>query len=477
MDSSRVLSVGIDIGTSTTQVIFSRLTVENTAGYFTVPRISIVEKEVLYKGDVRLTPLDGEYRIDGEAVREIVAGEFAAAGVSPPDIGTGAVIITGESARKENAALVLEKLSGFAGDFVVSTAGPDLESVIAGKGSGAARYSEENACVTVNLDIGGGTTNVALFDRGEALDRGCVDIGGRQVRLAPDMTVLYLSKSAEKISRSRGLELKVGKQTELPVLRALCDTMAQLLEEMVGLSEPSALLREVETAGSSRFSPSRPIRAVCFSGGVADCIYRSGTDPLAYGDIGVLLGDSIRRGKLFSAFEVIPARETIRATVVGAGTYTTSISGSTIAYDSGLFPLKNIPVLKLSAGEQQRCFEGDQALLGERVRWFLAQSDSDEMVLAMDGKQSPSYRELRALAEAAARVMDAELAPGLPLIVVVRSDMAKALGQTLKGLLPPGRPVISVDSVRVEQGDFLDLGKPLMDGLVIPVVVKTLIFG
>ncbi|MDD2955754.1 MAG: ethanolamine ammonia-lyase reactivating factor EutA [Oscillospiraceae bacterium] len=477
MNSDQFLSVGIDIGTSTTQVIFSRLTMEDTAGYFSVPRVSIVQKEVVYKSPVHQTPLANEYLIDGDAVREIVAAEFRQAGVTPADTGTGAVIITGESARKENAALVLEKLSGFAGDFVVSTAGPDLESVIAGKGSGAQQYSEENAAVTVNLDIGGGTTNVILFDCGEARDRGCVDIGGRQVRLDADMTVTYVSPSAARIARFHHLSLETGRRTDLSVLKSLCDAMAQLLEELLGVSEPSPLLEEIRTAGSTPFSPSRPIRAVCFSGGVADCIYQSGKDPLQYGDIGVLLGDSIRRGRLFSAFRVIPARETIRATVVGAGTYTTSISGSTIAYDPGLFPLKNLPVLKLSQEEQQRCFAGDREFLEQKARWFLSQCDSDHMVLALDGKKSPSYGELLSLAKTVAAALDPLLPAGLPLILAVHSDMAKALGQCLRQSLLSRRPVISIDSIRVEQNDFLDLGKPLMNGLVIPVVVKTLIFG
>ena len=161
-----ILSVGIDIGTSTTQLVFSRITMENAAGFFSVPRISIVAKEVIYKSNVYLTPLRTAVIIDGEAVRRIVAGEFQKAGFSPADVDTGAVIITGESARKENAALVLEELSSFAGDFVVSTAGPDLESIIAGKGSGAFQYSLDHSCLTANLDIGGGTTNIVIFDSG-----------------------------------------------------------------------------------------------------------------------------------------------------------------------------------------------------------------------------------------------------------------------------------------------------------------------
>jgi len=109
-----ILSVGIDIGTSTTQLVFSRLTMQNTSGYFSVPRVSIVDKQVIYKSQVYLTPLATPILIDGEAVRDLVAAEFRKAGFSPADVDTGAVIITGESARKENAALVLDKLSSFA---------------------------------------------------------------------------------------------------------------------------------------------------------------------------------------------------------------------------------------------------------------------------------------------------------------------------------------------------------------------------
>ena len=184
-----ILSVGIDIGTSTTQVIFSRIEMENTSGYFSVPKVSIVEKEVVYKSQVYLTPLKTPVLIDGSAVRDLVEREYRLAGYDRRDVDTGAVIITGESARKENAAEVLAQLSDFAGEFVVSTAGPDLESILAGKGSGAFQYSMDHTCTTVNLDIGGGTTNLVLFDCGEIVSKGCLDIGGRLIRVKPDLEV------------------------------------------------------------------------------------------------------------------------------------------------------------------------------------------------------------------------------------------------------------------------------------------------
>jgi len=112
----KIISVGIDIGTSTTQLVFSRLTIENTASAFSIPKISIVEKEVIYKSSIYFTPLISDTEIDGEGIRKIIENDYKKAGIHPGDVDTGAVIITGETARKVNASLVLEKLSGLAGD-------------------------------------------------------------------------------------------------------------------------------------------------------------------------------------------------------------------------------------------------------------------------------------------------------------------------------------------------------------------------
>ena len=473
-----ILSVGIDIGTSTTQLVFSRIVMENTTGYFTVPRISIVDKEVIYKSPVHLTPLTTPVLIDGEAVRDLVAEEYRQAGFTPADVDTGAVIITGESARKENAAAVLEKLSGFAGEFVVSTAGPDLESVIAGKGSGAFQYSLDNDCATVNLDIGGGTTNLVLFDRGEAVSKGCLDIGGRLIRLSPDLTVESVSPAAALVARAVGVTLVPGERTTLEDLTRITDKMADLLAQALYVKPQEPLLRAVRTPESSWLDPAgRRIHRICFSGGVADCIGRASGDPVPYGDIGALLGRSIARGALTAALPVIPGTETIRATVVGAGTYTTSISGSTITYAAELLPMKNLPALKLTPAEQDRCLTGDGAALAEQTAWFLEQSGAERMILALPGLADPEYRQLQALAAALAEGLERGLPPGAPVLVALEQDITKALGLLLERALSGRRKVACIDGIRVEQGDYVDLGRPVMDGMVIPVVVKTLLFG
>ena len=468
-----MLSVGIDIGTSTSQVIFSHLTIENTAGYFSVPSVEIVGKEIIYKSPVYRTPLLDRSLIDGAALKKILEKEYQSAGVVPAQVETGAAIITGESARKENASMVLDELSVFAGDFVVSTAGPDLESVIAGQGSGAWKYSEDNGVVVANLDIGGGTTNVVLFDGGVIGTRGCMDIGGRQVTVDEHGRIAYVSPSAAAIAKALRLSINEA------VLSRLCDGMAEVLEEMLGAAEPTELLEEVRTAGSSTFEipAERPIRYICFSGGVAECIYHPGMDVFAYGDIGILLADAIRRSRLFSKFHVISAQETIRATVIGAGTYTTTISGSTIAYADGLFPMKNIPVLKLSETEENDCWLGKSEGLKEKILWFLKQSDSSKIVLAVNGKKNPGYTELKTFAAALGDGMHATIPTGEPLLFVVREDMAKALGQLLRQRFLKERNIVVIDEIRVEDNNFVDFGKPVMNGLVIPVVVKTLLFG
>ncbi len=471
-----ILSVGVDIGTSTTQVIFSRIDMENTGGYFSVPRVSIVDKQVIFKSPVYMTPLKTPILIDGAAVRELVAGAYREAGFTPTDVNTGAVIITGESARKENAAEVLSQMSDFAGEFVVSTAGPDLESIIAGKGSGAYQYSMDNGCTAVNLDIGGGTTNIVMFKDGEVLSKGCLDIGGRLIRLEKDLTVTSISPTAQAVADHMGVNIEVGRRTSYEALEKITDKMADLLAQALGAKPEEPLLSAVRTPESSWFEVVEPIKAICFSGGVADCIGQH-EQGVPYGDIGVLLGRSIARSMMMKHFRCISGSETIRATVVGAGTYTTSISGSTIDYAQGLLPLKNIPALKLSQQEQNDVFAGNEGQLARQMRWFMEQSAADLIALAMTGMRDPDYLTVCRSAQVLATAMDEALPAGAPLIVILEHDMAKVLGMTMRRLLQGRRNVICIDSIKVEQGDYVDLGRPVLDGLVIPIVVKTLLFG
>lgn len=473
-----ILSVGIDIGTSTTQLVFSRIVIENLAGAASVPRVQIVDKQIVYRSDIYFTPLVSSETIDGERVRDIVASEYARAGIKPEDLSAGAVIITGETARKENARLVLEKLSGYAGDFVVATAGSDLEGIIAGRGAGASAISKEENRVIANFDVGGGTTNAAVFSSGEVIDTSCLDVGGRLVKINPDSRhVEYVTPKVGELVRSMNLDIKEGRIASLESLRALARRMAAFIDELTGFAPESDMLDLFLT--SKRFKTRMSLDGVTFSGGVADAVYspEDSSRLFRYGDMGIILGSAIRETELFRSVKVYKPAETIRATVVGAGIHIVNVSGSTITYTNGdLFPLKNLPVLKLSDEDEGTSYSKLGAGIAEKLKWFKEGEGYQLVALSFKGVRSPSFGLVSFIASQIAEGVKDALGGWKNVVVIVEEDMAKALGHALASHLTE-IDVVSIDSVNVENGDYIDIGRPLGQGRVVPVVIKTLVFG
>ena len=447
--TEQLLSVGIDVGTTTTQLVFSRLSVKNEASAFRVPQFAIAEKEILYRSKIHFTPLLSDTVIDAEGVRQIVDAEYRAAGIEKSAVQTGAVIITGETARKENARDVLHALSGYAGDFVVATAGAALESVLAGKGSGAAAYSQAHQCAVLNLDIGGGTTNFALFENGILRDTGCLDVGGRLMKFSPEGNCTYLSPVLRPFFSENADPIDVS------------TFLSEILEEAVGLREGTRYRAFVTD------KLCKPAPLLSFSGGVADLIDDIPRERFAYGDLGVLLGKAIFRSRLCRN-NFLRAKETIRATVIGAGSHTTELSGSTIFYEKATFPLKNLPVATLPEDAEN----DEPHRLADEIRARLALFPDQLAVIALKGKQNPKFSELCKLAEGIALALREEKRQ--PLVIAVESDMGKALGQAVGARLP-NTPLICLDRVHLPNGAYLDIGAPIADGQVLPVVIKTLV--
>ncbi len=477
MVAEQILSVGIDIGTTTTQLVFSRLTLENTASLVSAPHIEIVAKEVIYRSGIHFTPLQTEQEIDAGKTRALIEQEYQTAGITPEQVQTGAVIITGEAARKQNAETVLQVLSGFAGEFVVATAGPTLEGIIAGKGAGAAQESKQRGATIANLDIGGGTTNIAVFRNGDVLDTACLDIGGRLIQLRDNSgTVSYISAKMGKLISSMNLPIAVGQRSTAATFAALSQRMAQVLEEVLGLTPPSAELQMLLTDHDLRRD--YKIDFVSFSGGVADCINPlSAGDDYQYGDIGKILGQAIADSKILRQLEILPATETIRATVVGAGSHTTSVSGSTISVSPLALPLQNVPVLKLSPEDETLPIPLWGEAIRKKVQWFNLEGEKQNLALAFKGPNTLSFDDLTTLAQGIISGMAEILCKTCPLIVVIEKDLAKVMGQTLRSLLEFKKDVICIDTVSVENGDYIDIGRELADGNVVPVIVKTLAFN
>ena len=474
MSNETLLTVVIDLGTSTTQLVLSELTVENFASAFTVPRISISDKKVIYRSDIIFTPLLNQSEIDAEPIKAFVAEQYRQAGIHKQDIQMGAVIITGETARKSNANNVLRALSGYAGDFVVATAGPDLESIIAGKGAGAQTYSETKRKPVVNLDIGGGTTNLAVFKDGEVIDTACFDIGGRLIKLDQQQKITYIAPKIQEIINKKGLTLHLGDQATEQNLLPIISELVAVLENSIGLGTQSPFYQLLVTNHPLRKGEELPI--VTFSGGVADCLNTTSTNLFKYGDIGLLLGKYLRKSLIFSEKEVLESAETIRATVVGAGSHTAEISGSTIAYREQILPVKNIPILKLAQEDETLTVTELGQRIQEKLNWHRIE-ETPQIALAIRGMSNPTFADIQRYGQGIVEGLASLVAEQIPIIVMVDEDMAKALGHALSAHLPKDYPFICLDSVKVENGDYVDIGLPVAEGAVLPVIVKTLVFN
>lgn len=437
--SERLISVGLDIGTTSTQMVVSALTIQNRASVFAVPELEISERKILYQSPIHFTPLLDSARMDAQALRRIVEEEYRKAGITRTGVDTGAVIITGETSRKENAAAVLEALSDLAGDFVAAAAGPDLESVLAAKGAGAVEFSERTGECVLHMDIGGGTSNLCLLRDGEVVQTGCLNVGGRLIKVDESGTVIYVSPVVEGLT-----DIRPGQILRREAAEELAEKLVCALEMAAGLRQSGELLNKLTTEeAETPWIPPRDPIILSFSGGVADCIERE-ENWLRFGDIGVILGQEIRKSRLCRGKYRL-GKETIRATVIGAGCHSAQLSGSTVFYQNITFPMKNLSVVNLSFTYQDT-----------------------PSAFRLPKLKNLSYEELSHLA--------AELAQSRkerPLVLCMEADMAKALGSLLALRLGWDVPILCIDGVQAREGSFLDLGAPVAE--TIPVVVKTLI--
>lgn len=476
-----IISVGIDIGTTTTQLAISRLTIENTAPASALPRMEITKREVLYRSGIHFTPLKDIETIDATAVYGIVDRECRAAGLTAAGIDTGAVIITGETAKKENARSILEALAGMAGDFVVATAGPHLESILAGKGSGAAAYSGETHRITANIDVGGGTSNIAVFKEGRVVDTACINIGGHLIQIKPEGDeISYIAGPARAVLNECGLPLVVGQKVELQQLKVAAGAMAGCVEELFSPGSLSPITRKLLMTPPLKMT-CRPEK-IMFSGGVADYVYgdfhpASVSEVSLYGDIGPLLGRALKEAFGSGAFSLARPAETIRATVIGAGAQSVNLSGSTIKVSENNLPLRNLMVINPFTEEIPETGEEIAEVIRDKVTRLTGEGSAHHPALALKGPRTPAYKDVQTLAKGIVMGMGDSISQQYPLVVLLEDDCGKVLGQCLQIMLGEGAGVVCVDQVAASVGDYVDIGRPLLGGRVVPVVVKTLFFS
>ncbi|EED2855455.1 ethanolamine ammonia-lyase reactivating factor EutA [Salmonella sp. KL15157] len=290
MNTRQLLSVGIDIGTTTTQVIFSRLELVNRAAVSQVPRYEFIKRDISWQSPVFFTPVDKQGGLKEAELKALILAQYQAAGIAPESVDSGAIIITGESAKNRNARPAVMTLSQSLGDFVVASAGPHLESVIAGHGAGAQSLSEQRMCRVLNIDIGGGTSNYALFDAGKVSGTACLNVGGRLLETDAQGRVVYAHQPGQMI-----IDEVFGSGTDARALAAaqlgqVARRMADLIVEVItGALSPLAQSLMQTGLLPADITP----EVITLSGGVGECYRHQPADPFCFSDIGPLLATAL----------------------------------------------------------------------------------------------------------------------------------------------------------------------------------------
>lgn len=473
-DEIRLVSVGIDIGSSTSHLVFSRLVLERLDNRYVVS-----ERAIVHESEVLLTPYsdagEHDFAIDATALGTFIDRQYEQAGIEPASIDTGALILTGVAVRRHNARAIGELFAAQAGKFVSVSAGDGLEATLAAFGSGAAARSiRESACV-MNIDIGGGTSKVAVCVAGEVTDMTAVDVGARVVCLDAQGCVVRVEESGRHFAAEAGLVLEVGRRPDAKGLDRMVECMADRLFEVV-----SSASLEAATTALVRLVPLRNERkpdVVTFSGGVSEYVY--GREAKAYGDLGPALGDAILKRIRNWGPRIEKPDEGIRATVVGASQYTVQVSGSTIFVSPmDLLPLRNVPVITPDLPLEDEVLDVER--ISAAVRAALRRLDLHEgrqaVALCYRWRGSATFARLDACCKGVIAGLSRLLDGGQPLVLVGDSDIGGLIGIHCREEVHLPNAVVSIDGIVLKEFDFIDIGELLETSGAVPVVIKSLVF-
>ncbi|MFX1272641.1 MAG: ethanolamine ammonia-lyase reactivating factor EutA [Promethearchaeota archaeon] len=474
----KVLSVGIDIGSSTSHLIFSRLTLKRETSLFNITnRFNLVDREIIYASSIIFTPLIDRYNIDVEAVIEFCEEEYKKAGITPEMVETGAVLVTGETAKKENAAVIVNRLSSKSGKFVSAAAGPNLESLLSAMGSGIVDQSLFSQKSHLHVDIGGGTSNLAIVSRGQVLSTSCINVGGRLLGIDKDLKIWRIDGPAQFLMSELGMQYQIGDTIAEEDARSIAKEFAEALFEVMQGPAESKIARELMMTDDLDFSIK--IDAYSFSGGISEMFY--GSDE-TFDDIGVMLADEIKALVEDKGLPVVEPDNKIRATVIGAGAFSLSVSGSTTFFGEGIeLPLPNIPVLPVGLDNEE--FSPERLVKEIRRSFTTFDMIEGEDIVALYFKDRVISREyigdgwLPPFAASIEEAMSTSVSKRKPIILIFGYDVAKRLGLAIRDETSIKTNILVLDELLLEAGDWIDIGEPLKGTEAFPVTVKSLVFN
>ena len=468
----KLLSVGIDVGSATSHLVFSNLVLVRDEMSPTL-RFKIEERKVIYEGRIIQTPLLEDKTLDIDALTGFFKEEYELAGIDPADIHTGAVIITGESAKKQNAPQIAEALSKEAGKLVAATAGPNFESLLAAMGSGATARSRDHRKTILSCDIGGGTSNLAISRNGAVLSTSCIAVGGRLMAMDSEIRIRQLAGPAVRVMKEIGLDYRLGDPIPKPDIEKIATKMAEVLIEVMKGPARSPLAKDLMMTGDLDFST--PVDEVMFSGGVAEILYAGKG---RYNDIGSILAKKIRSLSSQFSVPVVEPINKIRATVIGAGAYSLSVSGSSGFMDAKLtLPIRNIPVLRVDLEHTKLSLEHAVS----RVHMAFQRRDLVEgqelVALHFKDPVRVNYPDLVLFAKSMEAALPNSIAKGMPIILIFEKDIACSVGNVIRRETGLNTNLLSLDELSLNDGDWIDISEPLVGRQVFPVTVKSLVFS
>jgi ethanolamine utilization protein EutA len=467
-------TAGLDVGSSTSQVVFSRITLAREDSYYRV-----IDRTILHESEIMLTPYRSHEAIDQRRLSAFIERQYALAQLERHDVDTGAVILTGLALTTSNARAVAEAIADESGKFVAVAAGDILEARLAANGAGVPNLSRGRKGVVVHIDIGGGTTKISAWQSGELLGLAALDVGARLVTFDESGVVTRIEAPARGVAADLHLELREGRPLAAAVLNRITGALARNILRYAGiLPEPPRGQPLLRTAPVFRDTDRPLIEAVIFSGGVSEYVY--GREKRTFGDLGLPLGRAIRAEIDALAVKLLPFERGIRATVLGVSQHSVQLSGNTIFVSRpDSLPLRNVPVLlpriDLSAAELDR--DQLQRKLSEAIVLHGDAGGGRAPALAIQWQGSATFERLDAVARSIAQSLEPRLGKKDACVIIVEGDVAGVLGARLERVLQGRRAVICLDGIHVHEFDHIDLGSFAANTRALPVIVKSLLFS
>jgi len=469
-------TVGIDIGSTTSHLMFSRMYLQRL-GEGAVMRFIPVGRQLLWKSPIIFTPYLDDNTIDAETLRVFVGDAFRAVGGGKSNVDTGVIILTGQALERHNARALGDLFAEHAGKFVSAAAGHHLEAVLAANGSGTVSRSRRDRQTLLNVDIGGGTTKLALVRDGEILATAAIAIGARLLAKDAEGQLVRIEGPARQVAEHLGIELREGEPLATEEETRIAQTWTDILAGLIDQQPPSGLAAELML--SDPLPADITPEAVIFSGGVSEYIFfRESKD---FGDMGKPLAKTLRAALGNGTIKlpaIIDPNLGIRATAIGASQFTVQLGSNSFVSDEAVLPLRNVPVLAphLDLGTEPAAGDVAAAIREAAVRTDLVDG-AQPIALAFRWPGDLDEARVRTLAEGVLAGVPYTIERQLPVVLLADRLIGQALGSSFKEQLGVPGPVISVEGVAVHEFDYVDVGEVLHPSEAVPVTIKSLLFA